>query len=167
MARVSDTGVGITADEIPTLFSKFGKLHRTAEINNAGIGLGLTIVKEIVERSGGFIKAESGGLNMGSVFTFTIVMQSVETSAFNLAVEEAAPHDPDSHSLSQSSLHSQAVSQDSISGQNTSNVANARLNDESQLLLAERLRQTDRSQQNDLKLHLKSVYRPKMHNLKS
>ena len=43
--KVIDTGVGIDADEIPILFSRFGKLHRTAVMNSEGIGLGLSIVK--------------------------------------------------------------------------------------------------------------------------
>ena len=43
--KVIDTGVGIDADDIPILFSRFGKLHRTAVLNSEGIGLGLTIVK--------------------------------------------------------------------------------------------------------------------------
>ena len=42
---VSDNGAGIEADDIDKLFSRFEKLHRTAELNNEGIGLGLTIVK--------------------------------------------------------------------------------------------------------------------------
>ena len=42
---VSDTGVGIEANDIPKLFNKFGVLARTAEMNNEGIGLGLTIVR--------------------------------------------------------------------------------------------------------------------------
>ena len=45
VAYVKDTGVGIKQEDQPKLFSKFGKLHRTAEMNSDGIGLGLTIVK--------------------------------------------------------------------------------------------------------------------------
>ena len=41
---VLDTGVGIAAEDFPMLFTRFGKLHRTAEMNSEGIGLGLTIV---------------------------------------------------------------------------------------------------------------------------
>ena len=41
---VEDTGVGIAAEDFPMLFTRFGKLHRTAEMNSEGIGLGLTIV---------------------------------------------------------------------------------------------------------------------------
>ena len=44
IVHVKDTGVGIEAADIPKLFSRFGKLHHTAKINNDGIGLGLMIV---------------------------------------------------------------------------------------------------------------------------
>ena len=45
---VRDTGRGIAPEDLPKLFSRFGKLARTADVNNEGIGLGLTIVKSIV-----------------------------------------------------------------------------------------------------------------------
>lgn len=48
---VRDTGVGIAPEDFPKLFTRFGKLHRTAVMNSEGIGLGLTIVKHIVEKS--------------------------------------------------------------------------------------------------------------------
>ena len=60
---VEDTGVGIKEEDIPLLFNKFGKLQRTAAMNDAGIGLGLTIVKQIVECAGGKIQASSPGLD--------------------------------------------------------------------------------------------------------
>ena len=75
IVHVKDTGAGIEADDIPKLFSRFGKLHRTAKVNNDGIGLGLTIVKQIIEASRGQISAESDGLNKGSCFMFSIPMQ--------------------------------------------------------------------------------------------
>ena len=43
--HVVDTGVGIAKEDLSKLFFKFGKLHRTANLNHNGIGLGLTIVK--------------------------------------------------------------------------------------------------------------------------
>ena len=43
--KVTDTGVGIDPDDIPFLFTRYGKLQRTAKINSEGIGLGLNIVK--------------------------------------------------------------------------------------------------------------------------
>ena len=51
--HITDTGVGIAEEDFPKLFNRFGKLQRTANINSAGIGLGLFIVKSIVESCGG------------------------------------------------------------------------------------------------------------------
>ena len=45
VVHVVDTGTGIAHDDLGKLFSKFGKLHRTADLNHEGIGLGLEIVK--------------------------------------------------------------------------------------------------------------------------
>ena len=45
VVHVRDTGTGIAQEDFEKLFSRFGKLHRTAEMNTEGIGLGLTIVK--------------------------------------------------------------------------------------------------------------------------
>ena len=44
-ASVKDTGVGIAIEDMAKLFTRFGKLNRSAEMNHEGIGLGLTIVK--------------------------------------------------------------------------------------------------------------------------
>ena len=46
---VRDTGHGIASKDMSLLFTRFGKLQRTAAINDEGIGLGLNIVKQIVE----------------------------------------------------------------------------------------------------------------------
>lgn len=45
VVHVEDTGVGLSTEDFPKLFTRFGKLHRTAKMNHEGIGLGLTIVK--------------------------------------------------------------------------------------------------------------------------
>lgn len=45
ICNVQDSGSGIDARDLPRLFNRFGKLQRTAELNNEGIGLGLTLVK--------------------------------------------------------------------------------------------------------------------------
>ena len=76
IVSVEDTGAGISQEDIPNLFNRFGKLHRTAEINSEGIGLGLTIVKQIIEKSGGTIGAWSKGIGHGSVFYFNMKMKT-------------------------------------------------------------------------------------------
>ena len=78
VVHVKDTGSGIAVDELPKLFSKFGKLHRTAELNHDGIGLGLMIVKQIVSRAGGDMNVESEGVGHGSTFAFTMPMEQAE-----------------------------------------------------------------------------------------
>ena len=70
--HVEDTGAGISKQDLPKLFNKFGKLERTASQNSEGIGLGLTIVKAIVERAGGKVVALSDGPGKGSTFCFSI-----------------------------------------------------------------------------------------------
>ena len=78
IVHVEDTGEGITQEEIPQLFTRFGKQARTAEANNSkGIGLGLTMVKQIVESAGGQIGVESAGRDKGSTFKISMRMQAV------------------------------------------------------------------------------------------
>ena len=59
--KVTDTGVGIEAEEMKLLFNRFGKLQRTARMNSEGLGLGLTIVQQIVEKAGGKVAVFSSG----------------------------------------------------------------------------------------------------------
>ena len=82
VVHVQDTGVGIAKQDQAKMFKKFGKLHRTAEMNSEGIGLGLTIVKQIVESGGGSVAIESEGVDKGSCFIFNMKMQVAEGSPF-------------------------------------------------------------------------------------
>ena len=76
VVHVNDTGAGIAAEDLPKLFTRFGKLHRTAKMNSEGIGLGLTIVQGIVESAGGQIVVHSKGIGQGSSFCFSMQMRS-------------------------------------------------------------------------------------------
>ncbi len=69
---VTDSGIGIPAEEINFLFSKFyrGKLAKTTDTE--GMGIGLYMSKEIIEHHHGKIWAESNGLGKGSTFSFSI-----------------------------------------------------------------------------------------------
>ena len=68
-------------------------LHRTAAVNDSGIGLGLTAVKKIVEHSGGFVTASSPGLGRGSTFFFCMNMQAADNE--NRTENSIAPKDDD------------------------------------------------------------------------
>ena len=72
--EVQDTGVGIAPEDFPKLFTRFGKLHRTAKMNSGGIGLGLTLVKAIAALGDGKIEVFSEGVDQGTCFTFSIKM---------------------------------------------------------------------------------------------
>ena len=76
--KVKDTGVGIEEEDLQRLFTRFGKLQRTAAINSEGLGLGLTIVKQIVEMTGGRVWVTSRGVNRGSTFFFTMHLDEEE-----------------------------------------------------------------------------------------
>ena len=77
IVEVKDQGVGIAPNERQKLFTHFGKLDRTAEINHEGIGLGLIIVKKIIESVGGTITVFSDGIDYGSLFKFVIPLEEV------------------------------------------------------------------------------------------
>ena len=65
---VIDEGAGIAPERLESLFHPFEQSTPSSERREGGLGLGLSIVKEIVERHGGSIRAESGGLGQGAAF---------------------------------------------------------------------------------------------------
>jgi signal transduction histidine kinase len=69
---VTDTGVGIRAEDLPRLFQEFVQLETTARKRHEGTGLGLALTKRLVELHGGRIWAESEGEGRGSTFTFVL-----------------------------------------------------------------------------------------------
>ncbi len=72
---VKDTGQGISSDHLKMLFEKFSRLPGESH-RSKGTGLGLVIVKAIVEGHGGKVWAESKGLGEGSTFQFEIPMKT-------------------------------------------------------------------------------------------
>ena len=72
---VKDTGIGIPKGEDRELFKKFVRGEGVAQINTGGSGLGLFIVKKIVEAHSGKVWVESAGKGMGSSFIFTLPME--------------------------------------------------------------------------------------------
>lgn len=72
LVSVTDTGVGIAAEELGRIFDKFYQVGGFAERSGEGSGLGLSIARGIVEAHGGKIWAQSTGENQGSTFTFAL-----------------------------------------------------------------------------------------------
>jgi PAS domain S-box-containing protein len=67
--RVADTGVGMTPALITTLFQPFVQADATLDRRKGGLGLGLALVKGLVQLHGGEVEAQSEGLGAGAVFT--------------------------------------------------------------------------------------------------
>src|SRR5262249_52116406 len=68
VVSVRDTGIGIAADQLPGLFQMFSQVDSSLERSQGGLGIGLTLVKRLVEMHGGQIEARSEGLGKGSEF---------------------------------------------------------------------------------------------------
>ncbi len=70
--RVRDSGIGIPADVLPTIFDMFTQAAMTLERTQGGLGVGLAIVDRLVKLHGGSVSAASGGPGMGSEFTIRL-----------------------------------------------------------------------------------------------
>ena len=74
LIKVSDTGQGISPDFLPHVFDRFAQAEGSTTRRQGGIGLGLAIVRALVERHGGTVQAESPGPGQGASFTLKIPM---------------------------------------------------------------------------------------------
>jgi PAS domain S-box-containing protein len=88
---VKDTGIGVPHEALPRLFEMFSQVDRSVERVTGGLGIGLALVKGLVETHGGTVSAESPGPGLGS--TFTVRLPILGTDAALLHTEAAAPSD--------------------------------------------------------------------------
>ena len=70
--RVSDTGSGISAEFLPHVFERFRQQEGTRSRTQGGLGLGLSISKQLVELHGGTVEADSAGPGRGATLTVTL-----------------------------------------------------------------------------------------------
>jgi signal transduction histidine kinase len=68
VVRVRDTGIGLAADQLGGIFELFAQVDSSLERSRDGLGLGLTLVKKLVEMHNGTVEARSAGLGQGSEF---------------------------------------------------------------------------------------------------
>jgi signal transduction histidine kinase len=66
--RVRDDGIGVAPDQLPHIFDLFTQVDHSLERSQGGLGIGLTLVKNLVEMHGGTVVAQSVGLGQGSEF---------------------------------------------------------------------------------------------------
>jgi len=76
--RVADEGAGLSPEDLGRLFGRFQRLSAKPTAGESSTGLGLSIVKRIIDMHGGEVTAESAGPNKGS--TFTIMLPATEMS---------------------------------------------------------------------------------------
>ncbi len=81
VVRVSDTGAGMAGDMLARLFEPFMQADDTLDRSKGGLGLGLALVKGLVELHGGSVEAVSAGLGMGSEFTLRLSLDLAEPVA--------------------------------------------------------------------------------------
>jgi len=76
---VGDNGIGIPAEALPRIFDMFSQVDRSIERATGGLGIGLALVKGLVEKHGGTIQAASPGEGQGSTFTVRLpVLKSLD-----------------------------------------------------------------------------------------
>ena len=94
VASVKDTGIGIAADQLPRIFEMFSQVDRSLERSQGGLGIGLTLVKRLVEMHGGRIEARSEGLGQGAEFVvrLPVVVGASGPQAPSGEDEPAAPN---------------------------------------------------------------------------
>jgi len=81
LVTVSDTGEGMPATLLPFIFDRFRQGDGSLTRPHGGLGLGLSIVRHIVELHGGDVKAYSDGPGKGSTFVVTLPLRSPERFA--------------------------------------------------------------------------------------
>jgi PAS domain S-box-containing protein len=80
---VTDTGQGISPDFVPRLFSRFSQADNSIARQHGGLGLGLALVKSLVELHGGNVTATSAGVGQGATFVVSLPVAAVRTERFD------------------------------------------------------------------------------------
>jgi PAS domain S-box-containing protein len=89
--RVKDTGVGIAADTLPLLFEMFYQVDRSRERSKGGLGIGLALVRRLVEAHGGTVEARSDGAGTGSEFIVRLPALAADTRQVNDPTQVGVP----------------------------------------------------------------------------
>lgn len=78
---ISDTGIGIEAQMLEEIFELFRQVDTSIDRSRGGLGIGLSVVRKIIQMHNGTITARSAGLGCGSIFSITLPLASYEESA--------------------------------------------------------------------------------------
>lgn len=94
--KVVDTGQGINSDFLPYVFDRFRQADSSITRPHGGLGLGLAIVRHLVELHGGTVSAESRGENMGATFTVNLPLMLSSREKSSSEQEQESQDDPTS-----------------------------------------------------------------------
>ncbi|MEJ7709539.1 MAG: ATP-binding protein [Pyrinomonadaceae bacterium] len=86
---VSDTGLGIAQEFLPHVFDRFRQADATTTRAQGGLGLGLSIVRQLVELHGGTVRVDSEGKGLGSTFTVSLPLTVVRSSSATSGISRA------------------------------------------------------------------------------
>ncbi|HJS90768.1 MAG TPA: ATP-binding protein [Steroidobacteraceae bacterium] len=75
VVRIKDNGIGISAEMLPRVFDLFSQADRSLAHSQGGLGIGLSLVRSLVELHGGRVAAESNGLGKGSEFAVYLPLE--------------------------------------------------------------------------------------------
>jgi signal transduction histidine kinase len=89
--EVQDTGIGISPEFLPYVFDRFAQQDASTRRNHGGMGIGLSIVKQLVELHGGTVSATSDGENRGATFTVCLPMTAAVAERSPIALQPSAP----------------------------------------------------------------------------
>ena len=87
--RLRDNGIGMTPDLLPRVFDLFTQAERALDRSQGGLGIGLTLVRTLVEMHGGHVNVTSEGPGMGS--EFTIILPRVDVGVRRAPAAQVAP----------------------------------------------------------------------------
>jgi PAS domain S-box-containing protein len=85
---VTDTGVGITPDAFASVFDLFSQVRSQTDRSQGGLGIGLSLVRRLVEMHGGTVSVASQGANKGSTFTVFLPLTDVVDASVTIGVED-------------------------------------------------------------------------------
>jgi signal transduction histidine kinase/ActR/RegA family two-component response regulator len=91
LIEVRDDGVGIPPERLNDIFDMFSQVNRTSERSQGGLGIGLALVRRLVDMHGGTVSASSPGLGQGSTFTLRLPIATEDERSALGASEPPAP----------------------------------------------------------------------------
>jgi CheY-like chemotaxis protein len=105
---VRDTGVGISAEFLPHVFDRFKQEQTTTARRGGGLGLGMAIVRNLVELHGGTVRVESAGQDQGTIFTLRLPVAAILPSPADQPPKSGASSEEtasESHDLTGLRIH--------------------------------------------------------------